>query len=175
MERLSIAIFFLTIVFVHDPVFPQVVKTDFLLKIIVSAEAFATKGNSMMAAPIRKYMRASPELDFSIDLAIFDLSMMAGYDFRAAQRLCLTNDFICCDAVRPVKVLTFGARTGADYLNCSSCRLYCCGLFAARIAPSDTIICFLPGLSTNRKKPPAEVLQEHAVSSVVQPNYKAEI
>jgi hypothetical protein len=67
------------------------------------------------------------------------------------------------------------ARTGADYLNCSFFRLYCCDLFAARIAPSDTIICFLPGLSTNPKKEPAEVLQARAVSSAVQAGYKAEI
>jgi hypothetical protein len=150
-------------------------KIDFPLKFIVSAKDFTTKDNSMPEARIRKYTRASSELDFSNDLAIFDLSGMAGYDFKAAQRQCLTNDFICCDAVRPARVLTFGARIGADYLNCSFCRLYCCGLFAARIAPSDTIICFLPGLSTNPKKSPAEVLQGRAVSSVVQPNYKAEI
>jgi hypothetical protein len=150
-------------------------KIDFPLKFIVSAKDFTTKDNSMPEARIHKYSQTSPELDFSNDLAIFDLLGMAGYDFKAARRLCLTNDFICCDAVRPVRVLTFGVRTGADYLNCSFCQCYCCGLFAARIAPSDTIICFLPGLSTNPKKPPAEVLQERAVSSVVQPNYKAEI
>jgi hypothetical protein len=52
---------------------------------IVSAEVFATKGNSTPETPIRKYARASHILDFSIDLAIFDLQRMAGYDFLAAQ------------------------------------------------------------------------------------------
>jgi len=150
-------------------------KFDFLLKFIVSAEAFATKGNSIPAAPIRKYSFAYPELGFSNHLAIFDLPRVAGYDFRAARRLCLINDFICYDAVRLVRVLTSGDHTGADYLSCSFCLLCCCGLFAARIAPSDTIICFLPGLSTNRKRQIAEVLRERAVSSVVLPIYKAEI
>jgi hypothetical protein len=60
-------------------------KILFLLNFIVSAEALATKGNSMRAAPIRKYARASHELDFSNDLAIFDLPRMAGYDFQAVQ------------------------------------------------------------------------------------------
>ena len=141
-------------------------KIDFPLKFIVSVEAFTTKGNSMHAAPIRKYTREPPQLDFSNDLAIFDLPRVAGYDFRAARRLCLINDFICYDVARLVRVLTFGAHTGVDYLNCSFYRLCCCGLFAARIAPSDTIICFLPGLSTNRKRQIAEVLRERVVSFV---------
>jgi hypothetical protein len=121
-------------------------------------------------------MRTRPvDLILSNNTATFDLHWLPGYDFQAAQRQCLINDFICCDAVPLVRVLTSGGRIGAGYLNWSFFRSYCCGLFAARIAPSDTIIFFLPGLSTNPKKGHAEVLQERAVSSVVQPGYKAEI
>jgi len=54
----------------------------------------------------------------------------------------------------------FAVRTGVDFLKCLFFHFFCCGLFAARTAPSGTIIYFLPVLSTNRVKGLAGILEE---------------
>jgi uncharacterized SAM-binding protein YcdF (DUF218 family) len=52
------------------------------------------------------------------------------------------------------------ARTGAGFLKSWSCHFFCCGLFAARTAPSGITICSLPGRCTNPRQGHTTVLEE---------------
>jgi uncharacterized SAM-binding protein YcdF (DUF218 family) len=52
------------------------------------------------------------------------------------------------------------ARTGEGFLKSWSCHFFCCGLSAARTAPSGITICSLPGRCTNPRQGRTTVLEE---------------
>jgi hypothetical protein len=81
-----------------------------------------------------------------------DLGGLAGYDSLSAPEQCLTREFIYCDVARLARAWTCAARTGADGLKSWFCRLFSCGHFAAKTAPSGTTTSFSPGRFTNPKK-----------------------
>src|SRR5579864_58156 len=114
-------------------------KLSQTLNFIVASAVFGTKSGSADPAHICNCPSRSLRSQWNQRVAI-DPDWPPGYDSESALLPCPTTDFICYDAVRPAIVLMFAARTGADCLNWSYFHWFCCGLFAARTAPSDTII-----------------------------------
>jgi len=133
---------------------------------IVASAVFRTKSVSLDDSHIRDCPRGRWE-DNEDQRAPIDLKWPPGLGCQVCPlRPCRTIDFICCDAVHTAIAWTFAVHIGVDCSRWPFFHFSCCGLFAARTAPSDTIIYFLRGRSTNPRKGLAEVVEDRATGSL---------
>ncbi len=154
------------IAFLHDPVFPHTVENCGHAEFHCSLSG--SSGQSLARRTNRVFVTAHAAAGKAMGISGPRLTSNS-HRVRMPScplRPCRTIDFICCDAVHTAVAWTFAVvavRIGVDCSRWPFFHFFYCGLFAARTAPSDTIIYILRGRSTNPRKGLAEVPEDRAI------------